>query len=238
MERQAGRNKTLALTLSTARLMAVYGRLFDRYGPQHWWPADTPFEVMVGAVLTQNTAWSNVEKAIHNLKAVEALKLESLLALPGDRLAMLIRPAGYYNIKRKRLQSLCRFLQQNPALEQLDTQALRERLLSVHGIGPETADDILLYAFERPVFVIDAYTRRLFGRLGWIADDCGYETLRGGFETALASDAALFNEYHALIVKHVKVHCSKRPLCDNCPLVELCAYPDDQLASGISAVKT
>ncbi|MES9946773.1 MAG: endonuclease III domain-containing protein [Candidatus Thiodiazotropha sp.] len=218
--------------------MAVYGRLFDRYGPQHWWPADTPFEVMVGAVLTQNTAWSNVEKAIHNLKAIDALTLESLLALPGDRLAILIRPAGYFNIKSKRLRSLCRFLQQNPALEQLDTLALRERLLSVHGIGPETADDILLYAFERPVFVIDAYTRRLFGRLGWITDDCGYETLRGGFETALASDAALFNEYHALIVKHVKVHCSKRPLCDNCPLVELCAYPDDQLASGISAVKT
>ncbi|MES9970757.1 MAG: endonuclease III domain-containing protein [Candidatus Thiodiazotropha sp.] len=218
--------------------MRVYERLFERYGAQHWWPAETQFEVMIGAVLTQNTDWSNVEKAIDNLKAIDALSLESLLALPGDELSTLIRPAGYFNVKRKRLRSLCRFLAQNPALEQLDTQALREGLLSVHGIGPETADDILLYAYERPVFVIDAYTRRLFGRLGSIGDGCGYETLRGGFESALASDVPLFKEYHALIVIHAKAHCRTKPLCGECPLLDLCAYGRDQLAKEISDAKT
>jgi endonuclease-3 related protein len=224
MERQAGQHKTTALKLPPARLMTIYQRLLDRYGAQHWWPADTPFEVMVGAVLTQNTAWSNVEKAIDNLKSMDRLSLDSLLAMKSESLATLIRPAGYFNIKAQRLLSLCRFLQQYPALEALDTDMLRKRLLSVHGIGPETADDILLYAFSRPVFVIDAYTRRLFSRLGLIRHDHGYENLRTGFETALQRDSSLFNEYHALIVVHAKAHCRTKPICMDCPLIELCLY--------------
>lgn len=211
---------------STSGLMAVYRRLLDRYGAQHWWPADTPFEVMVGAVLTQNTAWSNVEKAIDNLKAMEAgFSLESLLAIPVERLAALIRPAGYFNVKAKRLSSLCRFLQRHGELDRLETDQLRALLLSVHGIGPETADDILLYAYHRPVFVIDAYTRRLFARLGMIEAESGYETLREGFEAALQNDAELFNEYHALIVVHAKNHCRVKPVCADCPVRDLCPYP-------------
>jgi endonuclease-3 related protein len=204
--------------------MTIYQQLLDRYGAQHWWPADTPFEVMVGAVLTQNTAWSNVEKAIDNLKSMDRLSLDSLLAMSKESLATLIRPAGYFNVKAQRLLSLCRFLQQNPALEALDTDTLRKRFLSVHGIGPETADDILLYAFNRPIFVIDAYTRRLFSRLGLIEHEYGYETMRAGFEAALQRDSSLFNEYHALIVVHAKAHCRTKPICVDCPLVAICAY--------------
>lgn len=235
MERQTGR-QTIAVKLSTADLMMIYRQLLGRYEAQHWWPGETPFEVMVGAVLTQNTAWSNVEKAIDNLKGLDALNLESLLTMPPDSLAAQIRPAGYFNVKTKRLLNLCRFLQQNPGLEVLDTDELRARLLSIHGIGPETADDILLYAFDRPVFVIDAYTRRLFGRLGLIVHDCGYESLRAGFEAALQNDSSLFSEYHALIVVHAKVHCRTKPVCVSCPLSEQCRYRMDQLANGISAV--
>lgn len=235
MERQTGR-QTIAVKFSTADLMTIYQQLLDRYEAQRWWPGETPFEVMVGAVLTQNTAWSNVEKAIDNLKRLDALNLESLLTMPPDSLAAQIRPAGYFNVKTKRLLNLCRFLQRNPGLEQLDTDELRARLLSIHGIGPETADDILLYAFDRPVFVIDAYTRRLFGRLGLIAHDCGYESLRAGFEAALRSDSTLFSEYHALIVVHAKAHCRTKPVCVSCPLSELCRYRVDQLANGTPAV--
>ncbi|MES9992648.1 MAG: endonuclease [Candidatus Thiodiazotropha sp.] len=206
--------------------MRIYARLLDRYGPQHWWPAESPFEVMVGAVLTQNTAWSNVEKAIANLKALDGgLSLESLLRISKARLAAALRPAGYFNVKAKRLRSLCRFLQRHQPLDQLQTDQLRGALLSVHGIGPETADDILLYAFNRPVFVIDAYTRRLFGRLGLIDANSGYESLRKGFEAALKPDSELFNEYHALIVVHAKELCRTRPVCGECPLRDLCAYP-------------
>ncbi len=214
------------MTLGTEPLLRIYARLFERYGAQHWWPAETPFEVMVGAVLTQNTAWSNVERAIDNLKAMEGgLGLEPLLALSQQRLAQLIRPAGYFNVKAKRLMSLCRFLQRHGDLDRLDTERLRAALLSVHGIGPETADDILLYAFQRPVFVIDAYTRRLFGRLGMVGEARSYESLRRGFEAALPCDSELFNEYHALIVVHAKQHCRTKPACDGCPLFDLCTYP-------------
>jgi endonuclease-3 related protein len=212
--------------LGTEPLLRVYDRLFERYGAQHWWPAETPFEVMVGAVLTQNTAWSNVERAIDNLKAMQGgFCLESLLALPARRLAELIRPAGYFNVKAKRLLSLFRFLQRHGDLDRLETDRLRASLLSVHGIGPETADDILLYAFQRPVFVIDAYTRRLFGRLGMVGEGKSYESLRRGFETALPCDSELFNEYHALIVVHAKQHCRTKPVCDGCPLFDLCIFP-------------
>lgn len=226
MERPAQRTRPLEVKFGADALMLIYDRLLERYGAQHWWPAETPFEVMVGAVLTQNTAWSNVEKAIANLKAMDGgLGLESLLAVPEERLAAAIRPAGYFNIKAQRLLSLCRFLRRHQGLERLETERLRAALLSVHGVGPETADDILLYAFDRPVFVIDAYTRRLFSRLGLVDGKRGYESFRGGFEAALESDSALFNEYHALIVVHAKAHCRTRPVCGECPLRDRCPYP-------------
>jgi endonuclease-3 related protein len=224
MERQAGRRKTIKVNFSRDQLITIYRQLLDHYGPQHWWPAESAFEVMVGAVLTQNTAWSNVEKAIDNLRTQDRLTLESLLAMPRDSLAAQIRPAGYFNIKAERLLSLCRFLAQNPDLKNMETALLRERLLSVRGIGPETADDILLYAYQRPVFVIDAYTRRLFSRLDLIKHDGGYESLRAGFEGVLLPDTALFNEYHALIVVHGKSHCRTKPNCIDCPLTALCSH--------------
>jgi endonuclease-3 related protein len=206
-----------------------YHRLFQRllgaYGPQHWWPGETRIEIMVGAVLTQNTAWRNVERAIDRLKAAAVLETRAIAGLPPEELADLIRPAGYFNVKARRLQSLCNFLLESggiAALERLSTDVLRSRLLAVHGVGPETADDILLYAFERPVFVVDAYTRRLGGRLGLLAGGEGYEEIRHSFETAIGLDTRTFNELHALIVHHAKYFCRKRPLCEECCLADHC----------------
>lgn len=220
-------------------LLAVFERLHAAHGPQRWWPGDTPFEVMVGAVLTQNTAWTNVERAIAGLKGADALEARRLMELDEAVLAGLIRPAGYFNVKARRLRNFCRwYLEQGgyEALAALDTEPLRAGLLSVNGVGPETADDILLYAFERPVFVIDAYTRRLFGRLGAIDPAAGYEALRGLFERGLAREvrvrgghatlAALFNEYHALIVMQAKAVCRPRPLCVECALAGVCPVSD------------
>lgn len=210
------------------RLQTVYRRLFDHYGPQQWWPAETPFEVMVGAVLTQNTAWGNVERAIANLKAAGALNPEAIARVDHDTLAAWLRPSGYFNIKAKRLKNYCHwYLEQGgfAPLDALPDQALRHAVLSVNGVGPETADDILLYAFQRPVFVIDAYTRRIFSRLGLIDHGDGYETLRHHFEMALQREpqrVALFNEYHALIVSHAKEHCRVQPRCNGCPLRRDC----------------
>ena len=204
-------------------LLGIYRKLYACYGPQYWWPGGSPFEIMLGAVLTQNTAWSNVEKAIENLKTAGLLDLLSLLRTPEAELAQYIRPAGYFNVKARRLLSLCRFLAEHEDLTSLHDHELRERLLAVHGIGPETADDILLYAFARPVFVIDAYTRRLFSRLGLVEPDTGYETLRRDVEQTLGPDAPLYNEYHALIVRHAKEICRSRPICDRCCLNSLCA---------------
>ena len=207
------------------RLMAVYQRLHAAYGPQDWWPGDSVFEIMVGAVLTQNTAWTNVEKAIANLKAAKALSPATIAAASHRRLAAWLKPSGYFNIKAQRLRAFCEWLiRQGGAkrIARLPTEILRAELLLVHGIGPETADDILLYAFNRPVFVIDTYTRRLFQRLGLIQGDEGYETLRKLFETSLTTDALLFNEYHALIVAHAKNVCRPRPRCGACKLGSLC----------------
>ncbi len=215
------------------RLITVYHHLFKHYGPQQWWPAETPFEVMVGAVLTQNTAWSNVEKAITNLKAAEALSPEAIVATEHDVLAEMLRPSGYFNIKAKRLKNYCHwYLRQGgfAALNKLSDNELRHALLSVNGVGPETADDILLYAFERPLFVIDAYTRRLFSRLGMLEHDSGYESLRHHFETELQKEknrVTLFNEYHALIVMHAKEHCRVKPYCQGCPLGRGCPGKKD-----------
>ncbi|RMG51289.1 MAG: endonuclease III domain-containing protein [Gammaproteobacteria bacterium] len=200
---------------------AVYRALYDCWGPQHWWPGDTPFEIMVGAILTQNTNWSNVERAIANMKALDALDAERILALPEDRLAEALRPSGYFNVKARRLRAFCAWYVQEGGFEHLsglDTETLRKALLAVHGIGPETADDILLYAFERPVFVVDAYTRRIFNRLGLLEEGLGYEEIRQRFEQALGPDMACFNEYHALIVQHGKTTCRPRPLCETCCL--------------------
>lgn len=209
-------------------LRRIYDRLHRAYGPQHWWPGETPFEVMVGAILTQNTAWTNVERAIANLKAHDCLDPQTILQTRPTRLAQWLRPAGYFNVKAKRLRNYCRWYLargEYTALAELDDRDLRHALLSVNGVGYETADDILLYAFERPVFVIDAYTRRLFTRLGLVDGEEGYEALRHWCEQGLArcrNKVALFNEYHALIVAHAKEACRKRPLCADCCLLRHC----------------
>ena len=183
---------------------------------------------MVGAVLTQNTAWTNVERAIANLKFHQALSPQKIVAAHNRSLAAWLRPSGYFNVKAKRLKSFCLWLLQQGGerkLRKWDTHALRHALLAVHGIGPETADDILLYAFDRPVFVIDAYTRRIFKRLGLINGDESYETLRHWFEKELDNEpnkVQLFNEYHALIVFHGKDVCKTKPLCEQCCLRKVC----------------
>lgn len=203
----------------------VYRQLYERYGPQGWWPAQAPFEVMLGAVLTQNTAWRNVEKALAGLSEAGLTTAEAIAAAPGHSLAAAIRPAGYFNVKARRLKALCRaYLQWGgwPGMDRMDTEALREALLGVHGIGRETADDILLYAFNRPVFVVDAYTRRIFERLGLLETGMGYESIRSCVETALEADVGVFNEYHALIVQLGKSICRPRPLCEQCCLRGIC----------------
>jgi len=203
----------------------VYRLLYAANGRQHWWPGDGVFEIMVGAVLTQNTAWTNVERAIVNLKKAKALSPGTIVKAHPGKLANWLKPSGYFNVKAKRLKALCRWVIEEGGerkIAQLPTDELRHALLAVHGVGPETADDILLYAFHRPVFVIDAYTRRIFARLGLIDGEEGYETLRHLFEKELGSDASLFNEYHALIVLHGKDICRKRSRCDVCCLGAIC----------------
>ena len=211
--------------LTRRGLLATYRSLLRTFGAQQWWPADSPFEVMVGAVLTQNTAWSNVERAIANLAGRGKLDAERILRARNDHLAGWLRPSGYFNIKARRLKNFCRwYLEQGGyrRLARMPTHRLRQSLLSVNGIGHETADDILLYAFDRPVFVIDAYTRRLFSRLGLVAGDEAYDDMRLAIEQCLGHDAALFNEYHALIVRHAKEHCRLKPRCSDCVLNVSC----------------
>ena len=206
-------------------LAGLYRSLAEVYGTQPWWPADSAFEVVVGAVLTQNAAWSNVEKAIERLKAAALMSLPALLDCEHDTLAEAIRPSGYFNIKARRLRNLCEFLAGQGGLEAFaarDLAAQRAGLLSVNGVGPETADDILLYVLHQPVFVIDAYTRRLMQRFDLAHGSEGYEELRAGFEQALDVDVYLFQQYHALIVIHAKQACRKAPLCSRCPLATGC----------------
>lgn len=201
------------------KINRLYRRLYAAYGPQDWWPAETPFEVMAGAILTQNTAWRNVEKAIANLKQAAALSAPAILGLSHARLAELIRPSGYFNIKSRRLKNYAQWFIDEGGLERLsrlDHADLRARLLSVNGVGPETADDILLYAFERPAFVIDAYTRRLLLKLGMINGGESYEALRQLFMQSLKPDVAHFKQYHALIVRHAKQKCAGRENCPHC----------------------
>jgi endonuclease-3 related protein len=210
---------------SRRTLRTVYTALSRCHGPQHWWPGDSPFEIMVGAILTQNTAWSNVEKAIANLVQRDKLQPEAIAVARLDHLAGWLRPSGYFNVKAQRLRNFCRWYLRTGgyrALQALDTGTLRATLLGVNGVGRETADDMLLYAFQRPVFVVDAYTRRLFSRLGLFAGDESYDTMRVAIEQALGADTALYNEYHALIVRHAKEICRVRPDCTGCVLQRDC----------------
>jgi endonuclease-3 related protein len=205
-------------------LQAIYRALLQHFGPQHWWPGRTRFEVIVGAILTQNTAWTNVEKAIVRLRAARALTPARLHALPHAQLAELIRPAGYFNVKATRLHAFTRLLHDHfeislDRLFRLPATELRKVLLAVHGIGPETADSILLYAAERPVFVVDAYTRRLMERHHWIKPNATYDEMAGVFNRALRPGVSLYNEYHALLVALGKHYCRPTPRCTDCPLV-------------------
>ncbi|HKJ83051.1 MAG TPA: endonuclease III domain-containing protein [Mariprofundaceae bacterium] len=200
-------------------LLEIYERLLTAYGPQKWWPAETPFEMMVGAVLTQNTSWTNVERAIAALRSRGLLDPAQIVGCDEASLAETIRPSGYFNQKAHRLKLLADFYLEQSSLAGLKRLPQpRHALLTLHGIGPETADSILLYALGMPVFVIDAYTRRIFTRLGLIPPDTTYHTLQALFEANLPAEVPLYREYHALIVMHAKAHCRSRPACDDCPL--------------------
>jgi endonuclease-3 related protein len=207
-------------------LLEAYEKLFAKYGPQQWWPAQTKFEVLVGAVLVQNTAWRNVEKALENVREAGVLDPHRLHQLPVEELAELIRPAGYYRVKAQRLRNLLKLV-----VEQYDgdldamfsgpPDILREELLAVRGVGPETADAILLYAGEKPAFVVDTYAQRVLARHGWIDFDADYHMIQEHILSELPSDVRLYNEYHALLVRVGKDHCKTAPKCEGCPLQEL-----------------
>lgn len=199
------------------------------YGPLNWWPAESAYEVCIGAILTQNTAWTNVEKAISELKAVGALTQERLLQIDKNDLAGLIRASGFFIIKSERIKSFVQWLDRrfNGSLDEMfagDWQELRNELLRVKGIGPETCDAILLYAGNKPSFVVDSYTQRLFHRLGLLGGKESYEEVRTLFMKNLPADVVVYNEYHAVIVEHCKRYCRKKPLCSDCPLKRVCSY--------------
>lgn len=208
-------------------LLGIYGDLLKRYGPQHWWPAETPFEVMVGAILTQATSWVGAAKAIARLKAADALSPTAIRGMDTDALAELIHTSVYHNSKARRLKELAAYLGSRfgddiDGMARQEADTLREELLSVYGIGDETADTILLYAVGKPAFVIDAYTMRLFSRLGLIPERRSYSAHREMFTTALPADQPLFAEYHALIVRHAVEVCRRRPECGRCCLLRMC----------------
>jgi endonuclease III related protein len=208
-------------------LRNYYDALFAAHGPQHWWPGRTPFEIIVGAILTQNTSWANVEPCIKNLRREKLLTPRAIEAVPSERLARLIRSSGYFRQKTKKLKAFVRFLRSeyHGSLAKMfrgPTLVLREQLLAVHGIGPETADSILLYAAQHPVFVVDAYARRILERHSLVEPKHGYEDIRRLFERSLPADAPLYNEFHALIVHTGKHYCRARdPRCTACPLKHL-----------------
>lgn len=209
------------------------------FGPLHWWPAETPFEVVVGAILTQNTAWTNVEYAIANLKRTGVMDAESLARLPDETVQELIRPAGFFRQKSKYLKHFSQYLVEAwqgdiGALCQGPLEEARNRLLALTGVGPETADSILLYAAGRSSFVVDSYTRRIFSRIGLLRGDEPYATIRRQFMCHLPDDAQLYNEHHAQIVELAKRCCRKSaPLCLDCPLVELCRYGREKSTAGL-----
>ncbi len=203
----------------------IYRILFKEYGPQKWWPVTTrnrQFEIIIGAILTQNTSWKNVEKAIDNLRAANLVDSVKIMKTSKNALAKLIRPSGYFNQKAGRLKIISGFLLKNKNISKLPTEKLRKKLLEIKGVGPETADSIILYAFSKPSFVVDLYTKRIFSRLGICKENCTYEELQDLFHDSLPKDAKIFNEYHALIVEHAKRFCTKKPDCIKCPLSRLC----------------
>ncbi len=211
-----------------ALLIEIYHRLRTHFGYRNWWPGNTPFEIVVGAILTQNTNWANVEKAIANLKAADALSPEAILAMPPERLCALIRSSGFFNQKSKRLRDITQWwwnfqsTYKTPNSE--DIKSIRSELLEINGIGPETADCILLYALNLTTFVIDSYTRRAAARIGITKGEIPYEPLKKLFENHLPKDLDLYNDYHAQWVALGKNYCRKIPLCRDCPLRELCKY--------------
>jgi len=212
-------------------LLRLYEVLRSEFGPQHWWPADGPFEVMVGAILTQNTNWANVEKAIRNLKREGALDVQALAQMAPQRLQALIRPAGYYRQKAVRLRRLALWVLESCSgqLERLGswpTEKLKEELVAIRGIGPETADSILLYALDRPVFVVDAYTKRVMARHQIVAQDSSYFELQSLFEDNLPEDLELYKDYHAQFVRLGKIYCRRKPRCEGCPVRPLLGPPE------------
>jgi len=205
------------------KLMEIYRLLDEHFGPQNWWPGETTFEIVVGAILTQNTNWTNVEKAIANLKAADVLSPDKLHNMSDEDIAPLIKPAGYFNIKAARLKHFLNFLYENfdgslDAMGAREMHSLREDLLAVKGIGPETADSILLYAFGMPVFVVDAYTARIFARHLLIEPNSDYHQIQEFFHDSLPNDVELYNQFHALIVCAGKTYCKPKPNCNDCPL--------------------
>ena len=209
-----------------AELRDIYKRLWKAYGPQHWWPADSATEVVIGAILTQNTAWANVERAVANLRRANCLNWTTLRDLPEARLARLIQPSGTFRVKAARLKAFVEVLWRDHggSLEALLAGPLlrvRHRLLSIPGIGPETADAILLYAGGRPSFVVDAYTRRVLRRHHLLDGAADYEAARSLFHRSIRPHARTYNEYHALLVAVGKRHCRARALCEGCPLADL-----------------
>ena len=204
-------------------LMMIYQKLYDTYGPRHWWPAETSFEVMVGAILTQNISWKNVERAIQNLKDEGFLEAKGIHQMKEARLAALIRSSGYYRVKAERLKAFVKFFFENydgslKRMRKETLETMRKKLLQVKGIGPETADSILLYGLKKPIFVVDAYTRRIFSRHGIVSENASYGEIQRLFMDFLPLDENLFNEYHALLVHLGKTLCRKVPRCDLCPL--------------------
>lgn len=214
---------------TSKRLSEIYNILYKIYGPRNWWPADSPFEVIVGAILTQNTSWENVKKAIANLKRKRKLSPRQLYKIKISELSSLIKSCGYHNIKAKRLKSFIDYLFKNykGSLSKFflnSTGNIRKQLLAINGIGPETADSILLYAANRPVFVVDAYTKRILERQDLIKPNASYEQIQQLFENNLPKSSKLFNEYHALIVEHAKWVCKKKPICSECALRKWCFW--------------
>lgn len=218
-------SSSISRVVPTSRMLQrIYRLLYGAYGPMNWWPADSPFEVIVGAFLTQNTAWKNVEKAISNLKKADLMDPEKIDKISEKKLASLIKPSGYYNQKAKKIKSFVKHFGEKydysiEKMKQKPLPELRKELLEMWGVGPETADSILLYALEKPIFVVDAYTMRTFRRLGFLTEEDDYESTQKMFMKHLKPDTTLYNEYHALIVALGNRLCrAKQPLCKECPL--------------------
>jgi endonuclease-3 related protein len=235
------KNIRILISIIMNKELQIYDILLNSDGPQSWWPTTSAgeyipkysgdpinekqqLEVIFGTILTQSTSWAGAEKAIINLNKKDLIDVDKIIKIDSNELALIIKPSGYFNQKAKKLKNICAFLKNNPinALEKLDIPQLRKKLLSVNGIGPETADSIILYSFSKPIFVVDAYTKRIFSRIGIVEKNVHYDRLQNLFHKNLDHDAKLFNEYHALIVEHGKRYCRKKPACDRCIVSKIC----------------